>query len=98
MSRCPYCRSELPGLETLCQKCWEKQYASPASAKPWLPKGVPRLTRGNLGAFLLFFVFCFLQWRFDFPYFHQRHFLTNGESVLAALLLASAAVYMQGDR
>ena len=96
MSRCPYCRSELPGLQTLCQKCWEKQSASPASAKPWLPKGLPRLTQGNLWAFVSLFAFGFLAWRFDFPYFHYPVSTTN--SAWLALAFASISVYMQGDR
>jgi hypothetical protein len=98
MSRCPYCRSQLPGLQTMCETCWEKNSANPASTRPWLPKGLPRLTRGNVLGFLFLFVIGFLTWRFDFPYLHHRHFRTNEWSAFMALLLASVAVYMNGER
>jgi hypothetical protein len=83
-------------LQTLCQKSWEKQPLRPSSIKPWLPKGLPRLTRGNLGAFLFFFAFGFLVWRFDFPFFNYP--VSATASALIALAFASVSVYLQGDR
>ena len=97
-SQCPYCRSELPGLQTLCQKCWEKNYASPGSAKPWRPGSLPRLTRGNILFFLFLFAFCFLQGRFHIPFFYLHAPMSTKASGLIALLFASFAVYIQGDR
>jgi len=98
MSRCPDCRSELPGLQTMCQHCWEKQYASTGSAKPWLPRGLPRLTRGNLILFLFLLAFCFLQGRFHIPLFYLHAPMSTRASALIALLFASLAIYVQGDR
>lgn len=96
MSRCPYCRHERSGLQTICQNCWEKKSASPGSAEPWLPRGVPRLTRGNTLAFLFIFTFSFLIWRFDPPLFHYP--ASTNASSLIALLAASIGVYVKGER
>lgn len=98
MSRCPNCRCELPNLQTLCQKCWEEKYASSGHLKPWLPRGAPRLTRGNVVAFLFLFAFGFLQGRFHFPLFYLHAPLSTSASALIALLFAFVAVYIQGDR
>jgi hypothetical protein len=80
----------------MCQSCWEKKSASPGSVEPWLPKGVPRLTRGNIFGFLFVFVYCFLLWRFDLPLHHYP--VSAKASSLIALLFASIAVYVRGDR
>jgi len=96
MSRCPYCRSELPGLETVCQKCWEKQYASPA--KPWPPRSLPRLTKGNIFGFLFLFSFCFLQGRFHIPLYYLHAPMSTETAAWTALLVASIAIYFSGER
>lgn len=92
MSRCPYCRSKLPGLQTLCQKCWEQKYANPSPVKQWRPKGVPRLTRGNIFGFLFTFALVFLRWRFGYgsP--------TTTNSALIAFVFASITIYLSGER
>jgi hypothetical protein len=82
----------------MCQSCWEKKSASPGSVEPWLPKGVPRLTRGNILFFLVLFAFCFLQGRFHFPFFYLTAPQSTRTAALIAFLFASIAVYIQGDR
>jgi hypothetical protein len=82
----------------MCHACWEKKSASPGSAEPWLPKGVPRLTRGNTFGFLFLFAFFFLDVRFHFPFSYHAFSLSTRASALIALLFASIAVYIQGDR
>jgi hypothetical protein len=82
MSRCPYC----PGLQTMCETCWEKNYASPGSTRPWLPKGVPRLTKNNMSLFLFLFTFCFLQGRFHIPLFYLHAPMSTRTAALVALV------------
>jgi hypothetical protein len=82
----------------MCQECWDKQSASPASAKPWLPKGLPRLTRGNVLGYLFLFSFCFLDARFHIPFHYSHTPLSTKASAMIALLVASLAVYIQGER
>jgi hypothetical protein len=79
-------------LQTLCQACWEQKYANPGPPKPWLPKGLPRLSRGNLFGFLFVFAFAFLRCRFGYdpP--------TTNTSAIIAFVLASIAIYLSGER
>ncbi len=95
MSRCPYCRCEVAGFQTLCQRCWEK-YGGTGPAKPWLPKGLPRLARDNILAFLFVFAFGSLVFRFDPPLFHYPS--STKVAGLIALLFAFIAVYLKGKR
>jgi hypothetical protein len=60
MSRCPYCRRELPGFETLCQKCFEKGYEQIAHPKPWWQRHRLRLTHRSFFSFLFVFVYAYI--------------------------------------
>jgi len=93
MSRCPNCRGVLPALQTLCQKCYAEEYAQLGSPKHWWPRIVFRVKARNLRGFLFLFAYCFLLWRFDFPYFHSRHYSTTTNSVVLAALMASVAFF-----
>ena len=93
MSKCPYCRTELPGLQTLCQECWEKRSASPDPPRPWPPRSLPRLTKGNIFGFLFVFGYAFLRWRFT-----SYHPPTTLNSALIALVFASIGIYFLGER
>lgn len=93
MSRCVYCRRRLSGFETLCQECLEAGYDRLVHPKPWWHRLRPHLTRGNLFGFSLLFVFSFLLFRFDFPYFHIRHMKTTQTSAVIATAIACAAFF-----
>src|SRR5690349_18360046 len=95
MSRCAYCRRELPGLETLCQQCLEKGYDRLAHSKPWWHRLRPRLTRGNLVGFFILFIFSFALFRFDFPDFRARHMKTTETSSLISSLIACLAFFYE---
>jgi multisubunit Na+/H+ antiporter MnhC subunit len=62
MSRCPYCHRELPGFETLCQRCFEAQYSQVAT--PWWQRRQlwhpPMLTPDLLQLFVFAFVYTLL--------------------------------------
>jgi hypothetical protein len=98
MSLCPYCRRELPGLETLCQQCFEAEYDRQAHPKPWWQRFHmrPQFTRDNFIGFFLLFTFAFASFRFDFPYFHARHMRTTESSTLISTLIACIAFFRQG--
>src|SRR5580658_5347680 len=100
MSRCLNCRRALPDSQTLCRKCYEDRYAHLGESNAWWKrlKKLPRLTRVNISGFLLWSVCAFIMWRFDFPYFHPRHMLTTPTSAWLALLLATVAFLVQGER
>ena len=95
MSRCAYCRRELPGLETLCQQCFENGYDGLVHPKPWSYRLRPRLTRGNLVGFFILFVFSFVLFRFDFPDFRARHMKTTETSSLISILIACVAFFYE---
>lgn len=83
MSQCPYCDRELPGFETVCQKCFEAGYERIAHAKPWWkPRHRPRLSLNGLYALLFTFGFCFLDARF----------IWHDSTKIAALLALAAAL------
>jgi len=63
MSRCPYCRRELPGFETICQQCFEAGYERIAHPTPWWRR--IRLTPNSLYAFLFVFGYVYLLGRID---------------------------------
>lgn len=57
MSRCPYCRRELPGFKTLCQKCFEAGYERITHPKPWWQRRQwPKLTPEVVHVFTLVFL------------------------------------------
>ena len=58
MSRCPYCRRELPGFETLCQKCFEAGYDRIAHPTPWWQR--MRFAQDCVHVFLFVFVYAYL--------------------------------------
>jgi hypothetical protein len=99
MSRCEYCRCQLPGLETICQKCFEGRSDQLDHPVPWwhfrwflAPRWSwcrPRLTRISLYAFLFMFALAFLPFRL---YFHP---LTMKASVLIALAFALVSAFLE---
>jgi drug/metabolite transporter (DMT)-like permease len=54
MSRCQYCRCEVPGLATLCDKCFEAGYDRVVNPKPWRQR-IDTLR----GLYVFLFVFCY---------------------------------------
>jgi len=60
MSRCPYCRRELPGFETLCQECFEAGYDRIVHPMPWWKRLRLRLTYESMYVFLFIFVYVYL--------------------------------------
>jgi hypothetical protein len=91
MSHCPNCGCDLPGFQTLCQKCYAESYAELSHPQPWWQRIVFRITLPNVYGFLFLFVYSFLQFRFDFPYLHPRHYQTTANSIFFAALFASVA-------
>jgi len=61
MSRCPCCRRELPGVETLCDQCFRAGYDRVTHPQPWWHRLRPRFARGNFAAFSAIFVQGFLK-------------------------------------
>ena len=55
MSRCPYCGRELPGFETLCQKCLDAGYDRIAHPMPWWQR--MRFTQDCVYVFLFVFFY-----------------------------------------
>ena len=97
MSHCSNCRRELPGLETLCQQCYEAQYEQVAYEKPWWRRLhlQPRFQRYNLTTFCFIFAAVFIALRFDFPYFHARHMKTTETSAFISTLIACVAFFLE---
>lgn len=96
MSRCPHCHRELPGFETVCQKCFEAGYDRVTDPRPWWQRRElwhrPRLTLSLVCLFLFGFVYLFVQFFADTHLFHltgpqpiKRIALT---SLVGALLVA----------
>ncbi len=98
MSRCSYCRCELPGLETLCQQCFEAGCDRIAHPKQWWQRFQlrPQFTRDNFIGFSLLFTVSFASLRFDFPYFHARHMWNTETSALIATLIGCLAFFHHG--
>jgi hypothetical protein len=87
MSRCPYCHRELPGLETLCQQCFEKGYEQVAHPRPWWQRHRPRLTLHSLYAFLFVFAYGYIVFGIS-----RDHHPTMTGLVLFASILAGFIV------
>jgi len=95
MPRCSYCRCELPGLETLCPRCFEAEYSRLAHPTPWWQRFQlrPQFSRDNLVGFFVLFAFSFITLRFDFPYFHDRHLRSTETSGLISAAFACIAFF-----
>jgi len=69
MSRCPYCRRELTGFDTICKDCCEAGYDRVTDIRPWWRRRQlwhrPRFTWTNILSSLFFFVYAFLVFRID---------------------------------
>jgi len=87
MSRCPYCHRELPGLETLCQQCFEKGYEHIAHPRPWWQRHRPRLTIRSLYVFLFVFIYGYILLGIN----RDNHPTMMG-LVFLALILAAAPI------
>ena len=85
MSRCSYCRRELPGLETLCRECLEAGYERITHPTPWWQR--MRFTQACVYVFLLVFVHAYLILSIN----RDNHPTALGR-VLLALILASGVV------
>ena len=97
MSRCPYCRRELSGLETLCQSCFAKGYEQVLHPKPWWQRRElwhrPRVTWNIFYGFLLVFGYGFL--RLQIGLFHRW---TIKNSALFALVFALIVAFVESTR
>ena len=85
MSRCTYCRRDLPGFETICQDCLEAGYDRVAHPTPWWKQF--RLTTRSLYAFLFVFVYASVILRIN-----RDHHPTMTGRVLLALILAGSLI------
>lgn len=65
MPRCPYCRRTLPGVETLCQTCFDAGYGRVTAPNPWWLSLRPTLTWTSLCTFLFYLLPTFLIFRID---------------------------------
>jgi hypothetical protein len=94
MPRCQYCRCQLPGFETLCQKCFEGRSYQLFHPAPWwhfrwyLPPRWqwrrPRFKRVSVYLFLFWFALGFFDFRFGF--FHP---MAMKRALLIAFVLAA---------
>lgn len=98
MPRCSNCGCDLPGLETLCQQCFEAGYDRLAQPKPWWRRFQlrPRFTRDNFIGSIFVFTLLFARLRFDFPYSHARHMWTTETSALFSAFFACIAFFYEG--
>jgi len=102
MSQCPDCGCDLPGFQTLCEKCYEARYT--VMGQPRRSKSFrERLTRDNVIFFLVTFVFVFLEFRFDTrrwvpPFTGTYHTMPTKTAALTASVLASLAFYVESGR
>ena len=94
MSRCPYCRRELPGMETLCDQCFRAGYERVTHPRPWWHRLFPRFARGNFAGFSALCVVGFAIWRFDFPLFRARRMHSTDTSLILAALFACWAFFI----
>lgn len=101
MSRCPYCRHELPGLETICQKCFEAGYEQVVHPKPWWQRRQlsyrPRFRRGLVYGFLFMFAGVFLRLRLD-AWISSYHHRTIRDSAVLALVFAAITILVESTR
>lgn len=102
MSRCPYCRRELPGFETLCQQCLDKGYDQVVHPKSWWQRRTlfhrPKLTRNLVFASLFFFTITFLRGRASFAESTFDSSATIRTSDRIALLLTSIFALVESTR
>jgi hypothetical protein len=93
MSRCSYCRCELPGLESFCNQCLLAENDRLTHPKPWWHWLRPRFARGNLVGFCFLFLFFFALLRFDIPEFRVNRMRTTETSVMISSLIACLAFF-----
>ncbi len=94
MSRCSYCRCELPGLETVCDRCFQAGYDRLTHPQPWWRRLHPRFARANLAGFSVLFLIAFAIWRFDLPLFRISRMKSTDTSLIVAALFACIAFFV----
>ncbi len=82
MSRCQYCRCEVPGLVTLCDECFEKGCDRIAHPTSWWQRF--RLTYNSLCVFLFVFIYVYITTAVN----RDNHPTMVGLVVLALILAA----------
>lgn len=87
MSRCPYCRRELPGFETICQQCLEAGYQRIAHPKTWSQR---LRVKDSLGVFLFVFAYAYIVGQIN----RDHHPKMTGLALLA-LILAAFLVFLE---
>jgi hypothetical protein len=96
MPKCSSCNCEMPGFQTLCRKCYEREYAQ--IAQPKKSKSLrQRVTLGNVLFSLLVFAFSFVAFRTAEFHLHSYPMPTK-TSAISALLFASIAFYVESGR
>ena len=85
MSRCSYCGQELPGFETLCQKCFEAGQNRIAHPTPWWQR--MRFTQSCVYVFLFCFAYAYITLSTD-----RDHHTTIVERILLALILSGGVI------
>jgi len=85
MSRCPYCGRELPGFETLCQKCLEEGYDRIVHPMPWWRR--MRFTPDCVYVFLFVFFYGYIVLGIN-----RDHHPTMVDLVLMALTLTAGLI------
>lgn len=102
MSRCPYCESELPGFETVCQSCFEAGYDRVTDTRPWWQRRElwhrPRLTREILHGFLFLFAVCFVIFFVRYRMFPIYLHLTIKHITVLSLVLAATTALIESTR
>lgn len=102
MSRCPYCESELPGFETVCQKCFEAGYDRVTDTRPWWQRRElwhrPRLTLSILYMFLFGFAFLFVNFLLDAHVFHTAPTRDIKALALASFVIALIIALIESTR
>lgn len=95
MSRCSYCRCELPGLESLCGQCFLAGYDRVLHPEPWWQRVRLRFERRNFLVFCFLFLFSFAIFRFDFPIFRTDRISSSstGTSAAVATLVGCIAFF-----
>jgi hypothetical protein len=95
MPRCSSCHSEIPGFQTLCQKCYDTEYARISHRRG--PKTLrERLTRRS--ALFAVFIYAYAFVVFRTAEFHlNTHPMPTKTAALSALLFASFAFYLKSS-